>query len=209
MKYKKTLIFLLVCVLAIFLALPYIQNYSFKKELKGYYLDKNIVLNDKNIKIKRNSENKNYEVNYSDSSVFYANKGNYPDLITYGLEKYLNEKVLNSKNTEMVFLVYYDKDKKILLTDYPSDKIYFLKEDNKLYYENIEKYLSEKEQNEFYNKLAQKQKEFFKEKVEFENIDFAKYIEALDIYPVFYLDSLKENLSYDKFNIYSNIVEAK
>ena len=199
-------------------AQPVDDNGKYKKEVLTYYEeDKNIILPKESIDVKyfypkyvidfkiKNKPKTKYILE-EDDEINYQGIPN--DLHLRGLREYIIDNLLYDKSKGNNFdkiEEYLQKNKerifKIFLSD-PNDKgvrIYFdmnimyklpngnlYSYDRKMKINNhIEESLGEYG-NENY--VKNKEKGFFKEKVKYEDIDWGKYIEYMEVYPVLYMN---------------------
>ena len=173
----------------------YIINFKIKNKLKTkYILEEDDEIRSQNIP--KNLHLRGLREYIIDNLLYDKSKGNHFDKI----EEYLQ------KNRERIF--------KIFLSD-PNDKgvrIYFdmsimykLPNGNLYLYDGKIKINNHIEESlgEYGNKnyVENKEKGFFKEKVKYEDIDWGKYIEYMEVYPVLYMNV---EYKYDKDDIFND-----
>ena len=226
--FLSVIIGIIVYLIGMFVYYESIDPYKYRTKIVNDYLSRNIIIDRDNIsggKLRGDdvrytefTDNKEYENKYieiedpSESEDYFY---------LLGLEKYIADNLLYDKSKGNHFdkiEEYLQKNKerifKIFLSD-PNDKgvrIYFdmnimyklpngnlYSYDRKMKINNhIEESLGEYG-NENY--VENKEKGFFKEKVKYEDIDWGKYIEYMEVYPVLYM---KVEYKYDKDSIFDN-----
>ena len=225
--FLSVIIGIIVYLIGMFVYYESIDPYKYRTKIVNDYLSRNIIIDRDNIsggKLRGDdvrytefTDNKEYENKYieiedpSESEDYFY---------LLGLEKYIADNLLYDKSKGNHFdkiEEYLQKNKerifKIFLSD-PNDKgvrIYFdmsimykLPNGNLYLYDgkikinnHIEESLGEYG-NENY--VENKEKGFFKEKVKYEDIDWGKYIEYMEVYPVLYMNVVYKD---DKDNIFN------
>ena len=229
--FLSVIIGIIVYLIGMFVYYESIDPYKYRTKIVNDYLSRNIIIDRHNIsggglnlidgdgvRYTEFTDNKEYKNKYIEiedpeesEDYFYL----------LGLEKYIADNLLYDKSKGNHFdkiEEYLQKNKerifKIFLSD-PNDKgvrIYFdmnimyklpngnlYSYDRKMKINNhIEESLGEYG-NENY--VENKEKGFFKEKVKYEDIDWGKYIEYMEVYPVLYM---KVEYKYDKDSIFDN-----
>ena len=208
-----------------------LQPVDAKKEVLTYYEeDKNIILPKEFIDVKyfypkyvidfkiKNKPKTKYileeddEINYQgipndlhlrglreyiiDNLLYDKSKGNHFDKIEEYLQKNRERifKIFLSDPNDKGVRIYFDMN---IMYKLPNGNLYSY--DRKMKINNhIEESLGEYG-NENY--VENKEKGFFKEKVKYEDIDWGKYIEYMEVYPVLYM---KVEYKYDKDSIFDN-----
>ena len=208
-----------------------LQPVDAKKEVLTYYEeDKNIILPKEFIDVKyfypkyvidfkiKNKPKTKYileeddEINYQgipndlhlrglreyiiDNLLYDKSKGNHFDKIEEYLQKNRERifKIFLSDPNDKGVRIYFDMD---IMYKLPNGNLYSY--DRKMKINNhIEESLGEYG-NENY--VKNKEKGFFKEKVKYEDIDWGKYIEYMEVYPVLYM---KVEYKYNKDSIFDN-----
>ena len=209
---------------------PDYDNGKYKKEVLTYYEeDKNIILPKESIdveyfypkyvidfKIKNKPKTKyileeDDEINYQgipndlhlrglreyiiDNLLYDKSKGNHFDKI----EEYLQ------KNRERIFKIFLDPNDKGVRIYFDMNIMYKLPNGNLYSYGSKMKINNHIEEslgdygNENY--VENKEKGFFKEKVKYEDIDWGKYIEYMEVYPVLYMRVEYKDAKYAKDDI--------
>ena len=228
--FLSVIIGIIVYLIGMFVYYYGIDAYKYRTKIVNDYLSRNIIIDRHNIsggalnlidgagvRYTEFTDNKEYKNKYieiedPEESVDY--------FYLLGLEKYIADNLLYDKSKGNHFdkiEEYLQKNKerifKIFLSD-PNDKgvrIYFdmsimykLPNGNLYLYDgkikinnHIEESLGEYG-NENY--VENKEKGFFKEKVKYEDIDWGKYIEYMEVYPVLYMNVIYKD---DKDNIFN------
>ena len=229
--FLSVIIGIIVYLIGMFVYYDGIDAYKYRTKVVNDYLSRNIIIDRHNIsggalnliggddvRYTEFTDNKEYKNKYieiedPEESVDY--------FYLLGLEKYIADNLLYDKSKGNHFdkiEEYLQKNRerifKIFLSD-PNDKgvrIYFdmnimyklpngnlYSYDRKMKINNhIEESLGEYG-NENY--VENKEKGFFKEKVKYEDIDWGKYIEYMEVYPVLYM---KVEYKYNKDSIFDN-----
>ena len=229
--FLSVIIGIIVYLIGMFVYYESIDAYKYRTKIVNDYLSRNIIIDRHNIsggglnlidgdgvRYTEFTDNKEYKNKYIEiedpeesEDYFYL----------LGLEKYIADNLLYDKSKGNHFdkiEEYLQKNKerifKIFLSD-PNDKgvrIYFdmnimyklpngnlYSYDRKMKINNhIEESLGEYG-NENY--VENKEKGFFKEKVKYEDIDWGKYIEYMEVYPVLYMNV---EYKYNKDSIFDN-----
>ena len=228
--FLSVIIGIIVYLIGMFVYYDSIDPYKYRTKIVNDYLSRNIIIDRHNIsggglnlidgdgvRYTEFTDNKEYKNKYieiedPEESVDY--------FYLLGLEKYIADNLLYDKSKGNHFdkiEEYLQKNRerifKIFLSD-PNDKgvrIYFdmnimyklpngnlYSYDRKMKINNhIEESLGEYG-NENY--VENKEKGFFKEKVKYEDIDWGKYIEYMEVYPVLYMNVIYKD---DKDNIFN------
>ena len=229
--FLSVIIGIIVFLIGIFVYYEGIDAYKYRTKIVNNYLSRNIIIDRHNISGGGLNLIDTYDVRYTEftDNKEYENKyikiEDPSESVDYfyllGLEKYIADNLLYDKSKGNHFdkiEEYLQKNKerifKIFLSD-PNDKgvrIYFdmnimyklpngnlYSYDRKMKINNhIEESLGEYG-NENY--VENKEKGFFKEKVKYEDIDWGKYIEYMEVYPVLYM---KVEYKYNKDSIFDN-----
>ena len=212
--FLSVIIGIIVYLIGVFVYYESIDPYRYRTKIVNDYLSRNIIIDRDNIsggelrgddvRYTEFTDNKEYENKYieiedpSESEDYFY---------LLGLEKYIADNLLYDKSKGNHFdkiEEYLQKNRerifKIFLLD-PNDKgvrIYF---DMNIMYKlpdgNLYSYGSKMKINNHIeeslgdygneNYVKNKEKGFFKEKVKYEDIDWGKYIEYMEVYPVLYM----------------------
>ena len=226
--FLSVIIGIIVYLIGVFVYYESIDPYRYRTKIVNDYLSRNIIIDRDNIS---GGELRGDDVRYTEFTDNKEYKNKYIEIedpeesVDYfyllGLEKYIADNLLYDKSKGNHFdkiEEYLQKNRerifKIFLSD-PNDKgvrIYFdmnimyklpngnlYSYDRKMKINNhIEESLGEYG-NENY--VKNKEKGFFKEKVKYEDIDWGKYIEYMEVYPVLYM---KVEYKYDKDSIFDH-----
>ena len=223
--FLSVIIGIIVYLIGIFVYYYGIDAYKYRTKIVNDYLSRNIIIDRDNIsggelrgddvRYTEFTDNKEYENKYieiedpsesedyfyllglekyiADNLLYDKSKGNHFDKI----EEYLQ------KNRERIFKIFLnlnDKEARIyfnmdIMYKLPNGELYW--HDQRRRINNyIIKFLGEYG-NENY--VENKEKGFFKEKVKYEDIDWGKYIEYMEVYPVLYMNVIYKD---DKDNIF-------
>ena len=176
----------------------YIIDFKIKNKLKTkYILEEDDEIRSQNIPKKLYLRGlREYII---DNLLYDKSKGNHFDKI----EEYLQ------KNRERIFKIFLDSNEKGVRIYFDVNIMYKLPNRNLYLYDgkikinnHIEESLGEYG-NENY--VENKEKGFFKEKVKYEDIDWGKYIEYMEVYPVLYMNvEYKYNDDISNKEIFSN-----
>ena len=211
--FLSVIIGIIVYLIGVFVYYESIDPYRYRTKIVNDYLSRNIIIDRDNIsggelrgddvRYTEFTDNKEYENKYieiedpsesedyfyllglekyiADNLLYDKSKGNHFDKI----EEYLQ------KNRERIFKIFLnlnDKEARIyfnmdIMYKLPNGELYW--HDQRRRINNyIIKFLGEYG-NENY--VENKEKGFFKEKVKYEDIDWGKYIEYMEVYPVLYM----------------------
>ena len=131
-----------------------------------------------------------------DNLLYDKSKGNHFDKIEEYLQKNRERifKIFLSDPNDKGVRIYFDMN---IMYKLPNGELYW-KDQGRRINNHIEESLGEYG-NENY--VENKEKGFFKEKVKYEDIDWGKYIEYMEVYPVLYM---KVEYKYDKDSIFDN-----
>ena len=224
--FLSVIIGIIVYLIGIFVYYYGIDAYKYRTKIVNDYLSRNIIIDRDNIsggKLRGNdvrytefTDNKEYENKYieiedpsesedyfyllglekyiADNLLYDKSKGNHFDKI----EEYLQ------KNRERIFKIFLNLNDKEARIYFNMDIMYKLP-NGELYWHDqrrrINNYIIEflgEYGNENY--VENKEKGFFKEKVKYEDIDWGKYIEYMEVYPVLYMNVIYKD---DKDNIFN------
>ena len=229
--FLSVIIGIIVYLIGVFVYYESIDPYRYRTKIVNDYLSRNIIIDRHNIsggglnlidgagvRYTEFTDNKEYENKYikiedpSESEDYFY---------LLGLEKYIADNLLYDKSKGNHFdkiEEYLQKNRerifKIFLLD-PNDKgvrIYF---DMNIMYKlpdgNLYSYGSKMKINNHIeeslgdygneNYVKNKEKGFFKEKVKYEDIDWGKYIEYMEVYPVLYMRVEYKDAKYAKDDI--------
>ncbi len=218
----------LAVIIGMFVYYDGIDAYKYRTKVVNDYLSRNIIIDRHNISGGTLNLTGGDDVRYTEFTDNKEYKNKYIEIedpeesVDYfyllGLEKYIADNLLYDKSKGNHFdkiEEYLQKNKerifKIFLSD-PNDKgvrIYFDMDimyklpNGELYWHDqrrrinnyIIKFLGE---YGYENYVEDKEKGFFKEKVKYEDIDWGKYIEYMEVYPVLYMNV---EYKYDKDSI--------
>ena len=170
----------------------YIIDFKIKNKLKTkYILEEDDEINSQDIP--KDLHLRGLREYIIDNLLYDKSKGNHFDKI----EEYLQ------KNRERIFKIFLDSNEKGVRIYFDVNIMYKLPNRNLYLYDgkikinnHIEESLGEYG-NENY--VENKEKGFFKEKVKYEDIDWGKYIEYMEVYPVLYMNVIYKD---DKDNIF-------
>ena len=218
-------------LIGIFVYYEGIDAYKYRTKIVNDYLSRNIIIDRHNIsggglnlidgagvRYTEFTDNKEYENKYikiedpsesedyfyllglekyiADNLLYDKSKGNHFDKIEEYLQKNRERifKIFLSDPNDKGVRIYFDMN---IMYKLPNGNLYSY--DRKMKINNhIEESLGEYG-NENY--VENKEKGFFKEKVKYEDIDWGKYIEYMEVYPVLYM---KVEYKYDKDSIFDN-----
>ena len=229
--FLSVIIGIIVYLIGMFVYYESIDPYKYRTKIVNDYLSRNIIIDRHNISGGALNLTGGDDVRYTEFTDNKEYKNKYIEIedpeesVDYfyllGLEKYIADNLLYDKSKGNHFdkiEEYLQKNKerifKIFLSD-PNDKgvrIYFdmsimykLPNGNLYLYDrkikinnHIEESLGEYG-NENY--VENKEKGFFKEKVKYEDIDWGKYIEYMEVYPVLYMNV---EYKYNKDSIFND-----
>ena len=173
----------------------YIINFKIKNKLKTkYILEEDDEIRSQNIP--KNLHLRGLREYIIDNLLYDKSKGNHFDKIEEYLQKNKERifKIFLSDPNDKGVRIYFDMN---IMYKLPNGNLYSY--DRKMKINNhIEESLGEYG-NENY--VKNKEKGFFKEKVKYEDIDWGKYIEYMEVYPVLYM---KVEYKYNKDSIFDN-----
>ena len=212
--FLSVIIGIIVYLIGVFVYYESIDPYRYRTKIVNDYLSRNIIIDRDNIsggelrgddvRYTEFTDNKEYENKYieiedpsesedyfyllglekyiADNLLYDKSKGNHFDKI----EEYLQ------KNRERIFKIFLnlnDKEARIyfnmdIMYKLPNGELYWHDQRSRIN-NYIIKFLGEYG-NENY--VENKEKGFFKEKVKYEDIDWGKYIEYMEVYPVLYMN---------------------
>ena len=225
--FLSVIIGIIVYLIGMFVYYYGIDAYKYRTKIVNDYLSRNIIIDRDNIsggKLRGDdvrytefTDNKEYENKYieiedpsesedyfyllglekyiADNLLYDKSKGNHFDKI----EEYLQ------KNRERIFKIFLNLNDKEARIYFNMDIMYKLP-NGELYWHDqrrrINNYIIEflgEYGNENY--VENKEKGFFKEKVKYEDIDWGKYIEYMEVYPVLYMNV---EYKYNKDSIFND-----
>ena len=228
--FLSVIIGIIVYLIGMFVYYESIDAYKYRTKIVNDYLSRNIIIDRHNIsggglnlidgdgvRYTEFTDNKEYKNKYieiedpeesedyfyllglekyiADNLLYDKSKGNHFDKI----EEYLQ------KNRERIFKIFSNPNDKEARIYFNMDIMYKLP-NGELYWHNqrrrINNYIIEflgEYGNENY--VENKEKGFFKEKVKYEDIDWGKYIEYMEVYPVLYMNV---EYKYNKDSIFDN-----
>ena len=216
--FLSVIIGIIVYLIGIFVYYHGIDAYKYRTKIVNDYLSRNIIIDRHNIsggglnlidaydvRYTEFTDNKEYENKYikiedpsesedyfyllglekyiADNLLYDKSKGNHFDKIEEYLQKNRERifKIFLSDPNDKGVRIYFDKD---IMYKLPNGELYW--HDQRRRINNyIIKFLGEYG-NENY--VENKEKGFFKEKVKYEDIDWGKYIEYMEVYPVLYMN---------------------
>ena len=232
--FLSVIIGIIVYLIGMFVYYDGIDAYKYRTKVVNDYLSRNIIIDRHNIsggalnlvggddvRYTEFTDNKEYKNKYieiedPEESVDY--------FYLLGLEKYIADNLLYDKskgnhfdkieeylqkNRERIFKIFLDSNEKGVRIYFDVNIMYKLPNRNLYLYDgkikinnHIEESLGEYG-NENY--VENKEKGFFKEKVKYEDIDWGKYIEYMEVYPVLYMNvEYKYNDDISNKEIFSN-----
>ena len=229
--FLSVIIGIIVYLIGMFVYYDGIDAYKYRTKVVNDYLSRNIIIDRHNIsggglnlidgagvRYTEFTDNKEYENKYikiedpsesedyfyllglekyiADNLLYDKSKGNHFDKIEEYLQKNRERifKIFLSDPNDKGVRIYFDMN---IMYKLPNGNLYSY--DRKMKINNhIEESLGEYG-NENY--VENKEKGFFKEKVKYEDIDWGKYIEYMEVYPVLYM---KVEYKYDKDSIFDN-----
>ena len=173
----------------------YIINFKIKNKLKTkYILEEDDEIRSQNIP--KNLHLRGLREYIIDNLLYDKSKGNHFDKIEEYLQKNRERifKIFLSDPNDKGVRIYFDMD---IMYKLPVGNLYSYGRKMKIN-NHIEESLGEYG-NENY--VENKEKGFFKEKVKYEDIDWGKYIEYMEVYPVLYMNV---EYKYDKDDIFND-----
>ena len=228
--FLSVIIGIIVYLIGMFVYYYGIDAYKYRTKIVNDYLSRNIIIDRHNIsggglnlidgagvRYTEFTDNKEYENKYikiedpsesedyfyllglekyiADNLLYDKSKGNHFDKIEEYLQKNRERifKIFLSDPNDKGVRIYFDMN---IMYKLPNGNLYSY--DRKMKINNhIEESLGEYG-NENY--VENKEKGFFKEKVKYEDIDWGKYIEYMEVYPVLYMNVIYKD---DKDNIFN------
>ena len=224
--FLSVIIGIIVYLIGIFVYYYGIDAYKYRTKIVNDYLSRNIIIDRDNIsggelrgddvRYTEFTDNKEYENKYieiedpsesedyfyllglekyiADNLLYDKSKGNHFDKIEEYLQKNRERifKIFLSDPNDKGVRIYFDMD---IMYKLPVGNLYSYGRKMKIN-NHIEESLGEYG-NENY--VENKEKGFFKEKVKYEDIDWGKYIEYMEVYPVLYMNVIYKD---DKDNIF-------
>ena len=226
--FLSVIIGIIVYLIGMFVYYDGIDAYKYRTKIVNDYLSRNIIIDRDNIsggKLRGDdvrytefTDNKEYKNKYieiedpeesedyfyllglekyiADNLLYDKSKGNHFDKIEEYLQKNRERifKIFLSDPNDKGVRIYFDMN---IMYKLPNGNLYSY--DRKMKINNhIEESLGEYG-NENY--VENKEKGFFKEKVKYEDIDWGKYIEYMEVYPVLYMNV---EYKYNKDSIFDN-----
>ena len=173
----------------------YIINFKIKNKLKTkYILEEDDEIRSQNIP--KNLHLRGLREYIIDNLLYDKSKGNHFDKIEEYLQKNRERifKIFLSDPNDKGVRIYFDMD---IMYKLPNGELYWYDQRRRIN-NYIIKFLGEYG-NENY--VENKEKGFFKEKVKYEDIDWGKYIEYMEVYPVLYMNV---EYKYDKDDIFND-----
>ena len=215
--FLSVIIGIIVYLIGIFVYYYGIDAYKYRTKIVNDYLSRNIIIDRHNIsggglnlidgagvRYTEFTDNKEYENKYikiedpsesedyfyllglekyiADNLLYDKSKGNHFDKIEEYLQKNRERifKIFLSDPNDKGVRIYFDMN---IMYKLPNGELYW-KDQGRRINNHIEESLGEYG-NENY--VENKEKGFFKEKVKYEDIDWGKYIEYMEVYPVLYM----------------------
>ena len=228
--FLSVIIGIIVYLIGMFVYYYGIDAYKYRTKIVNDYLSRNIIIDRHNIsggglnlidgdgvRYTEFTDNKEYENKYIEIEDPSESK-NYFYLL--GLEKYIADNLLYDKskgnhfdkieeylqkNRERIFKIFLDPNDKGVRIYFDMNIMYKLPNGNLYSYGSKMKINNHIEEslgdygNENY--VENKEKGFFKEKVKYEDIDWGKYIEYMEVYPVLYMRVEYKDAKYAKDDI--------
>ena len=229
--FLSVIIGIIVYLIGMFVYYDGIDAYKYRTKVVNDYLSRNIIIDRHNIsggglnlidgagvRYTEFTDNKEYENKYikiedpsesedyfyllglekyiADNLLYDKSKGNHFDKIEEYLQKNRERifKIFLSDPNDKGVRIYFDMD---IMYKLPNGELYW--HDQRRRINNyIIKFLGEYG-NENY--VENKEKGFFKEKVKYEDIDWGKYIEYMEVYPVLYMRVEYKDAKYAKDDI--------
>ena len=215
--FLSVIIGIIVYLIGVFVYYESIDPYRYRTKIVNDYLSRNIIIDRHNIsggrlnlidgdgvRYTEFTDNKEYENKYikiedpsesedyfyllglekyiADNLLYDKSKGNHFDKIEEYLQKNRERifKIFLSDPNDKGVRIYFDMN---IMYKLPNGELYW-KDQGRRINNHIEESLGEYG-NENY--VENKEKGFFKEKVKYEDIDWGKYIEYMEVYPVLYM----------------------
>ena len=226
--FLSVIIGIIVYLIGMFVYYYGIDAYRYRTKIVNDYLSRNIIIDRDNIsggelrgddvRYTEFTDNKEYENKYieiedpeesvdyfyllglekyiADNLLYDKSKGNHFDKIEEYLQKNRERifKIFLSDPNDKGVRIYFDMN---IMYKLPNGELYW-KDQGRRINNHIEESLGEYG-NENY--VENKEKGFFKEKVKYEDIDWGKYIEYMEVYPVLYMNV---EYKYNKDSIFDN-----
>ena len=229
--FLSVIIGIIVYLIGIFVYYYGIDAYKYRTKIVNDYLSRNIIIDRHNIsggglnlidgagvRYTEFTDNKEYENKYikiedpsesedyfyllglekyiADNLLYDKSKGNHFDKIEEYLQKNRERifKIFLSDPNDKGVRIYFDMN---IMYKLPNGELYW-KDQGRRINNHIEESLGEYG-NENY--VENKEKGFFKEKVKYEDIDWGKYIEYMEVYPVLYMRVEYKDAKYAKDDI--------
>ena len=226
--FLSVIIGIIVYLIGMFVYYYGIDAYRYRTKIVNDYLSRNIIIDRDNIsggelrgddvRYTEFTDNKEYENKYieiedpeesvdyfyllglekyiADNLLYDKSKGNHFDKIEEYLQKNRERifKIFLSDPNDKGVRIYFDMN---IMYKLPNGELYW-KDQGRRINNHIEESLGEYG-NENY--VENKEKGFFKEKVKYEDIDWGKYIEYMEVYPVLYMHV---EYKYNKDSIFDN-----
>ena len=225
--FLSVIIGIIVYLIGMFVYYESIDAYKYRTKIVNDYLSRNIIIDRDNIsggKLRGDdvrytefTDNKEYENKYieiedpsesedyfyllglekyiADNLLYDKSKGNHFDKIEEYLQKNRERifKIFLSDPNDKGVRIYFDMD---IMYKLPNGELYWQDQGRRIN-NHIEESLGEYG-NENY--VENKEKGFFKEKVKYEDIDWGKYIEYMEVYPVLYMNVIYKDAKDNIFN---------
>ena len=229
--FLSVIIGIIVYLIGMFVYYDGIDAYKYRTKVVNDYLSRNIIIDRHNIsggalnlvggddvRYPKFTDNKKYENKYieiedpselenyfyllglekyiADNLLYDKSKGNHFDKIEEYLQKNRERifKIFLSDPNDKGVRIYFDMN---IMYKLPNGELYW-KDQGRRINNHIEESLGEYG-NENY--VENKEKGFFKEKVKYEDIDWGKYIEYMEVYPVLYMRVEYKDAKYAKDDI--------
>ena len=224
--FLSVIIGIIVYLIGVFVYYESIDPYRYRTKIVNDYLSRNIIIDRDNIsggelrgddvRYTEFTDNKEYENKYieiedpsesedyfyllglekyiADNLLYDKSKGNHFDKIEEYLQKNRERifKIFLSDPNDKGVRIYFDMD---IMYKLPNGELYWQDQRSRInnyIIESLGEYGNE-------NYVENKEKGFFKEKVKYEDIDWGKYIEYMEVYPVLYMNVIYKD---DKDNIF-------
>ena len=216
--FLSVIIGIIVYLIGMFVYYEGIDAYKYRTKIVNDYLSRNIIIDRHNIsggglnligggdvRYPKFTDNKKYENKYieiedpselenyfyllglekyiADNLLYDKSKGNHFDKIEEYLQKNRERifKIFLSDPNDKGVRIYFDMD---IMYKLPNGELYWQDQRSRInnyIIESLGEYGNE-------NYVENKEKGFFKEKVKYEDIDWGKYIEYMEVYPVLYMN---------------------
>ena len=229
--FLSVIIGIIVYLIGMFVYYKDIDPYKYRTKIVNDYLSRNIIIDRHNIsggglnlidgdgvRYTEFTDNKEYKNKYieiedpeesedyfyllglekyiADNLLYDKSKGNHFDKIEEYLQKNRERifKIFLSDPNDKGVRIYFDMD---IMYKLPNGELYWQDQRSRInnyIIESLGEYGNE-------NYVENKEKGFFTEKVKYEDIDWGKYIEYMEVYPVLYMNV---EYKYDKDSIFDN-----